>query len=286
MVIDSHIHPAFLEELHSSREQLEYCRQETGLYKTDAIRAQQWFHACDYGGIDRMFLLPLDLTTVSGGCLCTNEQAAALAEAYPRRFISFASVDPHRKDALQVVEKAFGELNLAGLKLHPSKQRFYPDDPAMDRIYELCVKYDKPVILHCGVSMEPGTLSAYAHPLRVEQTAYRYPKLRICLAHFGWPWVREVCMLMLKYRNIYTDTALLYFDNPREFYHQCFQVDMGPHWLERSLRHQVMFGSDEPRLEQLRMLRAIREMDLRESTKRMILGENALEFLRGGRVHD
>ena len=43
-----------------------------------------------------------------------------------------------------------------------------------------------------------------------------------------------------------------------------------------------MFGSSEPRLEQLRMLRAVREMDMRDSTKEMILGENALYFLSGG----
>ena len=89
-------------------------------------------------------------------------------------------------------------------------------------------------------------------------------------------------MLMLKYRNIYTDTAMLYFDNPKEFYAQSLGVDTGPHWIDRSLRHQVMFGSDEPRLEMLRMIRAIREMDIRESTKELILGENALRFLNGG----
>ena len=168
------------------------------------------------------------------------------------------------------------------MKLHPSKQRFYPDDEAMDPIYEMCVRYNKPILFHAGVSMEPGTLTKYAHPLRFEETAYRFPKLRICLAHFGWPWVKETCMLMLKYRNIYTDTAMLYFDNPKEFYAQSLGVDIGPHWIDRSLRHQVMFGSDEPRLEMLRMIRAIREMDIRESTKELILGENALRFLNGG----
>lgn len=88
-------------------------------------------------------------------------------------------------------------------------------------------------------------------------------------------------MLMLKYRNVYTDTAFLYFDDARQFYHQSLEVDIGKHWIDRSLRHQVMFGSDDPRLEQRRMILAIREMDMRESTKELILGENAVEFLGG-----
>lgn len=35
MVIDMHVSPAFIEELNSSEEQLQYCRNQTGLYKTD-----------------------------------------------------------------------------------------------------------------------------------------------------------------------------------------------------------------------------------------------------------
>ena len=127
-----------------------------------------------------------------------------------------------------------------------------------------------------------ATRLSQGHPLEYEETAARHPKLRICLSQFGWPWVREVCTLMLKYRNIYTDTAMLYFDNPKEFYAQALGTDIGPKWIDRSLRHQVMFGSSEPRLEQLRMLRAVREMDMRESTREMILGKNALDFLNGG----
>lgn len=283
MVIDAHVHPGFLLQTGALTEkELKFRQDMMGLYKTDEIEIEAWKNLCSCAEVDRLFLLPLDLTTTEGGCVGTNEEVAKLAEGYPDWFYGFASVDPHREDALEVLEKAFSEQKLSGLKLHPSKQRFYPDDENMDPIYEMCVKYNKPILFHAGVSMEPGTLTKYANPLRFEETAYRFPKLRICLAHFGWPWVKETCMLMLKYRNIYTDTAMLYFDNPKEFYAQSLGVDIGPCWIDRSLRHQVMFGSDEPRLEMLRMIRAIREMDMRESTKDLILGENALQFLNGG----
>lgn len=282
MIIDAHVHPGFLSRFKLSEEELIYRQNMMGLYKTDEIEIDVWKAMAEAAGIDKLFLLPLDLTATKGGCVGSNEEVAQLVSDYPDRFIGFASVDPYREDACEVLEKAFTDLKLEGLKLHPSKQQFFPNEGSMFRIYELCVKYDKPIIFHAGVSMEPGTLVKYAHPLVFEEVAVRFPKLRMCLAHFGWPWVKEVCMLMLKYRNVYTDTALLYFDNPKEFYAQCFSVDMGPHWIDRSLRHQIMFGSDEPRLEQLRMIRAIRELDMRETTKDMILGENALRFLHGG----
>lgn len=286
MVIDMHVLSGFMENRlfggPMSDEELTYRQNVTGLYKTDELTVEGELAMMDFAGIDKCVLHPLDLTTISGGTVGTNEECAALVEDHPDRFIGLASVDPHRADAPDVLEKAFTELGLAGLKLHPSQQRFYPTDPELEPVYEMCLKYNKPIVFHSGMSAAPNTLVKYSHPLNFEEVALSHPDLRMCLAHFGWPWVREVAMLLLKYRNVYTDTAMLYFDNPKEFYAQSFGVDIGPYWIERSLRHQVMFGSEEPRLEQIRMIRAIREMDLRESTKDLILGGNALEFLSGG----
>ncbi len=281
MVIDMHVHPAFIEEIGLSEEELENNRQILGLYKTDGFGLEQWRRDCAVSGIDRLCVLPLSLSEEAGGATVTNEQVAKLISTDADMLIGFASVDPRCANAAEILEYAFTELGLKGVKLHPSKQRCYPGEECMEEIYRVCEKYNRPIIFHSGVSMEPGTLVKYAHPLEFEEVANDHPKLRICLAHFGWPWVKEVCMLMLKYPNVYTDTAMLYFDNPREFYHQCMEVDIGPHWIDRSLRHQVMFGSDDPRLEQRRMIHAIRDMDMRESTKELILGGNALEFLGG-----
>ena len=40
MVIDMNVSPAFIEELQSSDEQLAFCRNQMGLYKTDEISIQ------------------------------------------------------------------------------------------------------------------------------------------------------------------------------------------------------------------------------------------------------
>ena len=73
-------------------------------------------------------------------------------------------------------------------------------------------------MFHAGMSWEPDCLIKYSRPVNFEGVAVKYPELRICLAHFGWPWVQETAMLMLKYPNVYADTGILYFDNAWEFY--------------------------------------------------------------------
>ena len=279
MVIDMNVSPAFIEELQSSDEQLAFCRNQMGLYKTDEISIQSMKTLCNVSGIDKLCLLPLDL--FQKGNLGTNEQVSELVHKEPELFIAFASVDPHREDALELIETAFTELGLSGLFLHPSQQKFYPDEEWMYPIYELCIQHNKPIIFHSGMSWEPDTLTKYCRPEMCEELAAARPKLKICLAHFGWPWCRETAMLMLKYTNVYTDTGALYFDNAKEFYTQMLTRDVPMTWIDRSLRHQVMFGSNNPRFEQIRMAHAIKELGFRESTLDLICGENAIEFLGG-----
>ena len=88
-------------------------------------------------------------------------------------------------------------------------------------------------------------------------------------------------MLMVKHKNVYADTAVLYFDCAREFYSRLFTRELEVTWIDRSLRHQVMFGSDNPRFEQIRMAHALEDLGLRGSTVELIKGTNALEFLNG-----
>lgn len=279
VVIDIHTHPAFFESINTDPHDLEFRQNTLGLYKTGPALLQHIFNQMNYACIDKLGLLPLDLTTSEGRTVVSNEEIHQIVSLAPDRFIGFASVDPHRKDAVEVLEYAFSFLKLSGLKIHPSRQNFYPADHALEPLYQCCIRHNKPILFHAGISLEPETNSKYARPECFEELALRHPELRFCLAHFGWPWVSETAALMLKFPNVYTDTGLLYFDSAREFYDHVFKHELGPYWIDRSLRRQVMFGSNNPRFEQIRMIEALRGIGWRESTLSLVLGENALTFL-------
>jgi uncharacterized protein len=281
MFIDIHVHPAFFEPINEDDEKLQYRHNSLGIYKNDIAPLEHIFNQMKCAGLDKLVLLPQDYTSTHGDVAVSNEEIKRLVELAPDKFIGFASVDPFLPGCLETLEKAFTDLKLKGLKLHPSKQHFYPSDDRLEPIYKICEKYNKPIIFHSGLSWEPDSLSIYGRPIEFEKLSYKHPKLRICLAHFGWPWVQEAAAIMLKYSNIYADTGLLYFDSAREFYRRIFTHDIPITWIDRSLRHQVMFGSNNPRFEQIRMAEAIQEIGFRESTLELIKGKNAVEFIGG-----
>ena len=54
-------------------------------------------------------------------------------------------------------------------------------------------------------------------PLCFEEVAIEYPELRIGLAHFGWPWVQDTAMMLLKYPNVYAEDVYKRQAHPSPF---------------------------------------------------------------------
>jgi uncharacterized protein len=281
MNIDIHVHPAFYEAINKDADKEEYRHSVLDVHKNGIASLQHIFNQMKCANLDKLVLLPEDYTSCEGDVVVSNYEIKSIVDLAPEKFIGFASIDPFREDALEELEKAFKEYNLKGLKLHLGRLKIYPMNERLKSIYELCIRYNKPIIFHSGFSWEPNSISKYTHPLEFEEVAINYPRLRICLAHFGWPWVKETSMLMLKYPNVYADTGILYFDSAREFYNQVFTKDIPITWIERSLRHQIMFGSNNPRFEQIRMVEALKELGLSKNSLELIMGENAIRFIEG-----
>ena len=281
MFIDMHVHPAFYEPINGDSRKEDLRHDALDIHLNGTAPLEHIFNQMSCAGLDRLCLLPQDYRREYGEPLVANEEIKALVDLAPDKFIGFAGVDPLHKDADEDLEYAFGELGLRGLKLHPSRQHFYPSDERLAKIYDICEAYKKPIVFHSGLSWEPNTFSKYSRPAEFEELAALRPGLKICLAHFGWPWVQETAMLMLKYPNVYADTGILYFDNAWEFYKKVFTQDIPASWIDRSLRHQVMFGSNNPRFEQIRMADALTKLGFRESTLELVKGKNAVEFLGG-----
>lgn len=281
MFIDIHVHPTFYDPINEDAKMEDLRHDAMDIHLNGTAPLQHIFNQMACAGIDRLCLLPEDYSSEYGRPLVTNEEIRKLVDLAPDKFIGFASVDPLVDGAADKLEYAFGDLKLKGLKLHPSRQHYYPMDERLQPIYDICERYKKPIIFHSGLSWEPNTLTKYSRPIEFEELAATKPNLKICIGHFGWPWVQETAMLMLKYPNVYADTGILYFDNALEFYKKVFTQDIPVTWIDRSLRHQVMFGSNNPRFEQIRMADAIAKLGFRENTLELIKGGNAIEFLGG-----
>jgi len=278
-MIDIHTHPLLVEEMVARHPELERAAREIFFIGNRLQPLETFLLELDVSGLQRAVLLPVETTRTRGLPIYTNEQIAELVTMAPDRLVGFASVDPLDPQAPDQLERAVADLGLRGLKLSPPLQEFYPDDQAAYPLYERAQAMNIPILVHTGMSWAPGARLDRGRPMRLEPVLADFPDLRLVAAHFAWPWSLEVAALALKYPNLFIDTAALYFDNPDDFIADLFVHRVSLTLIEHSLRHQVIFGSDYPRVEIKNMARAVRRVGLSDRTLRMIFQDNARRLL-------
>ena len=280
LAIDFHTHPLLVREMIARHPELADAARKT-FYIGNNFQPLETFHLeLDAAGLDKAVVVAVDATTALGKSVYTNDQIAELC-AMSDRLIGFASVDPHQPDAAAKLDVAIKQLKLRGLKLDPAMQQFRPADRAAYPVYEKAQELGIPVLFHAGMSWAPGSRLEYGQPLLFEPVAVDFPKLNIVLAHLAWPWVTEAVALALKYPNVHLDTSALYFDNPRDFLRYAMTHVAPLSVFECSLRRQILFGSNYPRVEIKNMANAVRALGFSADYQKMIFGGNAVRLLGG-----
>jgi hypothetical protein len=277
-MIDFHTHPVLVREMIERHPELERAAREIFFIGNNFQPLETFLLELDVSGLDRAVLLPIDCTSTRGAPIWSNEQIAELCRMN-ERFIGFASVDPHQPDAPAKLKRAIEDLGLRGLKLASGIQEFYPNDPALYPLYEKAQELGIPILFHAGMTWEPRAKAEYGRPIYFEDVAHDFPELKIVLAHLAWPWVLEAVSLALKYPNLYLDTSALYFDNPKDFISFAMAQQVPLTVWERSLRHQLVFGSNYPRVEIKNMAAAVRSLGLSQGCLELVFRGNAERLL-------
>jgi hypothetical protein len=279
MRVDVHVHPLLVKELTDSRPELLEAAGDVFDLRTSPQPLSTLLGEMDICGIERCILLPVNCEKSHSCKLPSNEETAEIVKRHSTRFVGFASVDPNTgQSALKELRRSHDQLGLRGLKLNPALQDFDPIGSAALEIYSEAERLNMPVIVHTGITFSNRFSMKYNQPLPLDDVARKYPQLRICLAHIGWPWLWDAVSVAIRNTNVYLDTAGTFAGTPAESIQQITSV-IPNRVIENALADRLMFGSDYPRIEINKMFAAISELPLRKRALEAILGENALAFL-------
>jgi len=200
------------------------------------------------------------------------------AKMFDDAVIPFASVDPNAGPAAVAQLHDLADAGARGLKLHPSLQRFAPNDPAHYPLYEAAASRRLPIIIHsgqtgigAGLAGGRGIKLRYSDPMLVDDVAADFPDLVIVLAHPGVPWHEAAISIATHKANVFIDLSGW---SPKHL----------PTALVRAagsfLRKKVIFGSDYPLLTPDRWLVEFAALDLNDEVRGLILKENAIRAFR------
>ena len=138
-----------------------------------------------------------------------NDYVAAEARKYPGRLYGQAALDPLRdvQAAVLELERCVKDLGLVGLKLSPTYSHFYPNDERLDPIYEKCIELDIPLHVHMGWTPIINAPMKYQDPILLDDVGIKFRKLKVIVAHLGYPWVDQAICMVAKHPNFYCDMA-------------------------------------------------------------------------------
>ena len=152
------------------------------IYAYKEIFGEQWPDAD--GLVAQMDRTGIDLSCVS--CLSEGpdgiDVGADAARRYPDRFVPVAYVDPTWDDPSAVLERAFDELGMRMIKIHPASDGVMPDDPAYDVVWEFTEERECLVVTHAKCTEEETTAFI--------EVAEAYSNMTLMLYHATRSWVR------------------------------------------------------------------------------------------------
>ena len=284
MIIDFHVH-------------IEY-KNKSEKYSADDI-----IKAMDSSGIDVSVLLGndqgdagykqpwVDPSVIAVTVNCSDEEVAGYCRQYPNRLIGFTSVHPDRYQPHKKIERAFSEFHMKGVKLYPHAG-FYVNDPRLDKVYQKCIDYDVPVMIHTGIKALQWQSLKYNNPVYIDDVATNFPDLNIVMCHGGYPWVEEFIAVAYSNPNTWVDITFL------DYIEKIYKVD---NLTEDTIRRlsdligpeRIIWGSEGPYLDlplygnhgpdyynRSQDILVNRFDFLSEIDKKNILGENAKKLLK------
>lgn len=141
------------------------------------------------------------------------------------------------------MDHLLGALKIKAIKIHPSHQLsnvndhlFDPELMGLTVVYEKCIEYGVPLMIHTGTSIFPRARNRYADPMPADDVAVDFPDLKIIHAHAGRPLYTDTAFFLLsRHTNVFFDVSGI---PPRSVLHNY-------PWLEQ-VADKAMFGSDWP----------------------------------------
>lgn len=243
------------------------------------------------------------------------KELSDLKKEYPNLIKLFIHIDPRRENIYQLFLHAIEDLKFDGVKLYPSLG-YFPYDLRLQPIYEYCEKHSIPIIAHCSPAnpvhykgskrklkklLENAKLpitgktkkelcANFTNPLNYKIVLERYPKLKICAAHWGsglsWKkylehpeqennWFYYIKDMIQEYPNFYTDISFTL--NNQEYFSVLKVLLQNP-----DIKNKVLFGSDfymvETETEEKRFCFDLRAY-LGEDLFKTIAYDNSIKFL-------
>ena len=169
---------------------------------------------------------------------------------------------------------------IKGLKLYPGYEPFYPYDNRLQVVYDLATEYDVPVMFHSGDTYSPKGRIRFSHPIHIDEVAVDNPEMKIVICHVGNPWIKDCMEVVYKNKNVYTDFSGLVLGDFTEQFEKYMKNQLEEMILYAGEPEYLLYGTDWPISTMKSYLNFMKQLDLPDDKKELILWKNAAKLFK------
>ena len=156
------------------------------------------------------------------------------------------TIDNHTHEDLKNYRQWLKDDIIKGIKLYCGYEHYYPYDERYQVVYDMCIEFGCPIMIHTGDVFSHRAKVKYSHPLNIDDIAVDNPELKIVMCHIGNPWITDCQEILYKNKNVYADISGLIVGD--------FTLSGRTHYANKIKEilnyvddpHRLLYGSDWP----------------------------------------
>lgn len=194
-----------------------------------------------------------------------DREVVEAVQKHQKRLLGFASVSPLFEESRDDLRRSVKESGLKGLRIFPAYHGYNLEDPAVHPLLEEAGKLKIPVMIPMRLSMEWSQPALKMSGIR--KIADTYPEIPLILGCINYPELGVTRAILREHDNVFVETS-------------CMQRWQGIEELVRAAgSHRVLFGSGMPIQNPGPALAKIKNAEISESEKLLIMGANAAKIV-------
>jgi uncharacterized protein len=190
------------------------------------------------------------------------------------------TIDNHTREDLKNYRQWLKDDLIKGIKLYCGYEHYYPYDERYQVVYDMCIEFGCPIMIHTGDVFSHRAKVKYSHPLNIDDIAVDNPDLKIVMCHIGNPWITDCQEILYKNKNVYADISGLIVGD--------FTLSGKTHYANKIKEilnyvdepHRLLYGSDWPISNMKSYIDFVQKLEFDEEPFDLLMFKNAKSLFK------
>ena len=190
------------------------------------------------------------------------------------------SINNHTDEDLKKYRAWIKDGLVKGLKIYAGYEHYYPYDQRYQKVYDVCVEFDIPVMVHTGDTLSAKGKLRYARPIHLDDMAVDNPELKIIMCHLGNPWITDAQEVIYKNKNVYGDVSGLVVGEFEHFFEKMMLEKVADLINYAGEPRYLLYGTDWPISSMDSYLNFVAKLKIKKEFRDLFMYKNAKNLFK------